>query len=89
VSDDGRHRAGPNLHGVFGRLAGTEPGYSYSQTLAESDIVWTEETIAKLFELGPDVMTPGTKMPIQRIPSAADREALVEYLHRITAEGPE
>ena len=74
---------GPSLYGVFGREAGTAAGYKFSDTLIDSDIVWTKETIARLFELGPDVMTPGTKMPIQRIPDPSDREALVDYLEEI------
>ena len=83
VTADSAHRAGPNLHGVFGREAGTVDGYKFSQTLIDSEIVWTKQTIAELFELGPDIMTPGTKMPIQRIPDAGDRQALVDYLAKI------
>ena len=41
------------------------------------DIVWTPETVARLFEIGPAAYTPGTKMPEQRIGSEADRAALV------------
>ena len=77
-------RAGPTLYGLFGRRAGTVEGYKYSEALAHSDIVWTAETVAELFEVGPDVMTPGTKMPIQRIPNAEDRAALMDYLERTT-----
>jgi cytochrome c len=39
------------------------------------DIVWTSETVAKLFEVGPAAYTLGTKMPEQRIGNAADRQA--------------
>ena len=77
-------RAGPTLYGIFGRQAGTVEGYKYSEALTDSDIVWTAETVAELFEVGPDVMTPGTKMPIQRIPNADDRAALMDYLARTT-----
>jgi cytochrome c len=84
VSPDGGRRAGPTLHGVFGRKVGTVPGYNYSDALDESSVVWTADTIARLFDEGPDVMLPGTKMPIQRIPSEEDREALVRYLKEVT-----
>jgi cytochrome c len=50
------------------------------------DIVWTPETVSKLFELGPNAYTPGTKMPEQRISSAEDRKALTEFLARATAK---
>ena len=61
LEKDGRNRAGPSLHGLFGRRAGTLPGYPYSEALRATDIVWTEETVEKLFELGPEIYTPGSK----------------------------
>lgn len=39
--------------------------------LGTRDMVWTEATVAELFRKGPDVVTPGTKMPIQRITDEA------------------
>jgi cytochrome c len=59
-------------------------GYRYSEAFRHLDIVWTPETVAKLFELGPATFTPGTKMPEQRIGSAEDRAALVDFLARTT-----
>ena len=76
-------RAGPNLYGVFGRQAGALPNYSYSQALDSSDIVWDEHSIAQLFLEGPDVFTPGTKMPIQRLTDPKDIEALLAYLKKV------
>jgi cytochrome c len=87
VTPDGGHRAGPTLHRLFGRRAGGDPDYPYSAALRQSDVIWTEETVARLFEVGPDVMVPGSKMPLQRMPSTADRAALVAYLKRITTPG--
>ncbi|MFB9149699.1 c-type cytochrome [Roseovarius ramblicola] len=77
-------KAGPSLHGLFGRPAGSVPGYPYSPVLSGSDIVWTEETIDALFDLGPDHYIPGSKMPMQRITAAQDRDDLVDYLRRAT-----
>jgi cytochrome c len=68
-------RAGPTLHGIFGRRIGTAEGYDFSPALQGMGIVWTPETVAELFEVGPSRYTPGTKMPEQRIGSAADRAA--------------
>jgi cytochrome c len=78
------NRAGPSLHHIFGRRIATLPGYNYSPALKNLDIVWTPETVAKLFELGPATFTPGTKMPEQRISSAEDRSALVKFLEKAT-----
>ncbi len=77
-------RAGPTLAGIFGRRIATAPGYHFSEALKRLDIVWTPETVARLFEIGPAAYTPGTKMPEQRIGSEADRAALVKFLERAT-----
>ncbi|HEY0442578.1 MAG TPA: c-type cytochrome [Xanthobacteraceae bacterium] len=81
---DQGNRAGPSLAGIFGRRIATLPGYNFSDALKRLEIVWTPETVAKLFEVGPATYTPGTKMPEQRITAAADRTALVEFLARAT-----
>ena len=78
------NRAGPTLYGIFGRHIAAVPGYRYSEAFRRLDIVWTPQTVAKLFELGPATFTPGTKMPEQRIGSAEDRAALVDFLARAT-----
>ena len=62
----------------------TAPGYAYSEAFRTMDIVWTKETVAKLFEIGPNAYTPGTKMPEQTISSAEDRQALVDWLEKVT-----
>jgi cytochrome c len=81
---DEENRAGPTLYGIFGRHIAAVSGYRYSEAFRRLDIVWTPETVARLFELGPATFTPGTKMPEQRIGSAEDRAALVEFLARAT-----
>ena len=87
VTPDGGHRAGSTLYRLFGRPAGGHPDYPYPASLQHGDVIWTEETVARSFEVGPDVMVPGSKMPLQRIPNAADRAALVACLKRITTRG--
>lgn len=85
VVADGGNRAGPTLFRLFGRPAGTVPGYPYSEALAKSGIVWSEETVDRLFALGPETFTPGSKMPLQKMPDPIDRAALIAYLKQITA----
>jgi cytochrome c len=77
-------RAGPTLAGIFGRKIATLPGYNFSDALKKLDIVWTPDTVSKLFEVGPMTYTPGTKMPEQTIGSASDRAALMRFLERTT-----
>ncbi len=84
LEPDGKRRAGPSLHGLFGRPAGSVAGYAYSPTLAEAQIIWSAQTIDLLFDLGPDHYIPGSKMPMQRITKAQDREDLIGFLQTAT-----
>jgi cytochrome c len=86
LSEKDVQRAGPTLAGLYGRKIASLPGYRFSDALKGMDIVWTPETVSKLFELGPNAYTPGTKMPEQRIGSAEDRKALTDFLRRATSK---
>lgn len=86
LSPDEGNKAGPSLAGIFGRKIATLPGYRYSDALKHMNIVWTPETVSRMFEVGPMAYTPGTKMPEQRIGSPEDRKALVEFLGKVTAK---
>ncbi|MCA3564851.1 MAG: c-type cytochrome [Methylocystis sp.] len=84
VTPDGGNRAGPTLHGVFGRKIGSAKDYAYSDGFAGHGITWNAETIARLFRDGPAKVTPGTRMPEQKITDPEDLAALVEWLGRVT-----
>jgi len=86
LSDKEPQRAGPTLAGLYGRRIASLPGYRFSDALKAMDIVWTPETVSKLFEFGPNAYTPGTKMPEQRIGSVEDRKALTDFLGRATSK---
>ncbi|WP_170610274.1 c-type cytochrome [Ruegeria arenilitoris] len=86
LTTNSQRRAGPTLHKIFGRKAGTIPGYLYSDTLQDSDIIWNDETINALFDEGPDHYIPGSKMPMQRITGEQDRLDLIEFLRVATAD---
>jgi cytochrome c len=86
LSEKEAQRAGPTLAGLYGRRIASLPGYHFSDALKGMHIVWTPETVSKLFEVGPDTYTPGTKMPEQRIGSAEDRKALTDFLARATTK---
>ena len=84
LTPDEGNKAGPSLADIFGRKIASLPGYRYSEALKHMDIVWTPETVAKMFEVGPMAYTPGTKMPEQKIGSPQERQALVEFLAKAT-----
>ena len=73
---DGRAEPAPDLRPADG----LRPGYAYSPRLARGDITWTPETLADLFTRGPDVVTPGTRMPVQTVGEAGDLAALMRFL---------
>jgi cytochrome c len=84
LTAEGGNMAGPHLFALFGRRMGSVAGYEYSERLARGDIVWTRENVARLFTEGPDVMTPGTKMPVQRVDNPQDLDALLRFLEQAT-----
>src|SRR5262249_19657260 len=85
LTPDAGNKGGPTLWHVFGRKIATLPGYNFSSALKTLEIVWSKETVSRLFEVGPAKYTPGTKMPEQIIGSAEDRNALVDFLARTTS----
>jgi len=80
-------KAGPTLHDLFGRRAGTVQGYNYSPILTGADIIWSDDSIGALFDLGPDHYIPGSKMPMQRITAKEDRDDLIAFLKTATQSG--
>jgi cytochrome c len=86
LSEKEVQRAGPTLAGLYGRRIASLPDYHFSDALKRMNIIWTPETVSKLFEIGPNAYTPGTKMPEQRIGSPEDRKALTDFLARATAK---
>lgn len=61
IVPNGRNLVGPALYGVFGRVAGTLPGYRYSEAMKASGMVWTEENLDRYLAATQDVI-PGSKM---------------------------
>jgi len=42
-----KNKVGPGLKGIFGRKAGTHPGFKYSDSLKNANWVWDEEHLRK------------------------------------------
>ena len=74
---------GPSLHGVFGRTAGTEEGFKYSDAMKESGIVWSEETL-DVYLTKPKDMVPGTRMAFPGLKDEQDRADIIAYLKEAT-----
>ena len=72
------NRYGPAHRGVFGRKAGTAPGYAYSAALSSSKIVWREDTLDRWLA-DPEKLIPGQRMSVS-VPSEDDRRDIIAYL---------
>ncbi|MFK7746143.1 MAG: c-type cytochrome, partial [Roseobacter sp.] len=84
LGPDSERRAGPSLYNLFGRPAGAIEGYPYSPILQGSQVVWSEDTVDRLFDIGPDHFIPGSKMPMQVIKAQSDRDDLITFLKDAT-----
>ena len=69
---------GPSHHDVFGRIAGTQPGYHYSAALARSGVVWNETSLDRWLS-DPRAMIPGTKMS-GSVRDPAQRRMIIDFL---------
>ena len=79
VGKDDGHRIGPNLHGLFGRKAGSAEGFRYSKAMTNSNVIWSEETLER-YLAGPKSFIPGNRMPFPGLPKATDRRDVISFL---------
>ena len=80
---NGSAALGPNLHGVFGRKAGTLEGYNYSQAMKNSGVVWDDATLTK-YLADPKAFIPGDKMAFPGVKNDTDLANLLAYLKQAT-----
>ena len=80
----GADLVGPNLHGIFGKTAGTNrKSFDYSRALKESSIVWDDATIDAWIK-NPVGLLPGTKMEYVGLTKKEKRANLIAYLKEAT-----
>src|SRR5690606_25310026 len=80
-------RVGPRHCGLFGRTAGSLPGYAYSDAMKRSHIVWDAKTLDR-FLTKPLALVPGSSMTYDGIADAQERADLIAYLKAASA-GPD
>jgi cytochrome c len=82
VQETGGPNLGPNLLGLVGRKAGTQPQFAgYSEALKACGITWSKKTL-DTFLVNPGAKVPGTLMPMQ-IPDNKTRADVIAYLETL------
>ena len=80
------HRVGPRHCDLLGRRAGAAPGFTYSEAMKNSRLVWNEKTLDR-FLANPLKVAPGTTMTYAGVPEAKDRADLIAYLSSVRCKG--
>lgn len=79
--EPGRHLAGPSLHALVGRPAGSLEDFDYSPVLEQADLVWNRENL-DAFLAGPQEFLPGTRMVLWGLDERS-RQRIIDYLESI------
>ena len=81
--DPGGHNlVGPNLHGLFGRKAGSAD-YRYSDAMKKSGIVWDEKALTDYLK-DPKGKVPGTKMTYIGLRQEQQQQDMIAFLEKAT-----
>lgn len=81
VVDKEQNRVGPYLMGVVGRPAGSVEGFKYSEAMANSGIVWEEETLTA-YLADPKAVVPGGRMAFAGLKKEEDVQNVIAYLEQ-------
>jgi cytochrome c len=80
-------RVGPRHCGLLGRRAGSVPGFSYTDAMKNSKLIWDDKTLDR-FLAKPMAVVPGTSMTYDGVPDSQDRADLIAWLRK-AGSGPE
>lgn len=77
-------KSGPRLAGVFGRRAGSVAGFSYSDALRSSNLIWNAKNLDRWLA-DPEQLAPGNDMAF-RLENAEERAKIIGYLREAASK---
>nr|XP_054092942.1 cytochrome c-like [Callithrix jacchus] len=81
----GKHKAEPNLHGLFGWKTGQGIGVCFTDTNKNKGLTWEEDTLTEYLE-NPKNCISGTKMIFSSIKKKGERADSIAYLKKAVHE---
>ena len=81
---EAKHKIGPHLIDLFGRISGSLEGFRYSSAMVEAATVWNEETLDAYLRKPRQAMK-GTKMAFVGLKKKEDRDDVIAYLKTFNA----
>ena len=82
------HNNGPNLHRIFGKVAGKQAGFAYySEPFKAARFVWTPQLMYAWLE-NPMAMFPGSSMMSLGVPDPQRRADLIAFLEQASVREP-
>ncbi|GIL03479.1 MAG: hypothetical protein BroJett030_33780 [Alphaproteobacteria bacterium] len=90
IGANARHKVGPHLDGVIGRVAGSVDGFRYSSAMVAAGrkgLVWTAATI-DAYIVRPREFIPGNRMSFRGMADAGDRAALTGWIEATSTARP-
>ncbi len=90
IGEGARHKIGPHLDGIIGRLAGSMDGFRYSMAMreaGENGLVWDRDTLDTYLEKPSDFIT-GNRMSFRGMSDQRDRATLIEWMSTMSLNVP-
>jgi len=77
-------KLGPPLRGVYGRNAGKDPQFTYSDAVKSTSVLWNESTLDRWLT-DTETVIPGNDMAF-RLNDPAERGDIIAYLKQLSAK---
>lgn len=90
VGEGARHKIGPHLDGIIGRVAGSMDGFRYSKAMreaGENGLAWNAEALDS-YLAKPRVFVPGNRMSFRGMSDPQDRATLIKWLSDVSLNVP-